>query len=160
MLLFRARKTLRDELEPPHVHGALFPLATLLSRVEAFSLTPRVAGAVGAAVVAVSVSVSVPALGRRRPGCREPGSARAPSQAVRCRTRGEARRAARRRRKQAPAAKRRSPEATRRGEGVRSPVAARPASLGRAAAAAGRRLLQPEPAAAAQPAASEPEPAP
>ena len=61
MLLFRARKALRDELEPPQVHGAFFPLATLLSRVEAFSLTPRVAGAVGAAVVAVSVSSSVPA---------------------------------------------------------------------------------------------------
>lgn len=61
MLLFRARKTLRDELEPPHVHGAFFPLATLLSRAEAFSLTPRVAGAIGAAVVAVSVSASVPA---------------------------------------------------------------------------------------------------
>jgi RNA polymerase sigma-70 factor (ECF subfamily) len=61
MLLFRARKTLRDELEPPQVQGALLPLATLLSRAEAFSLTPRVAGAIGAAVVAVSVSASVPA---------------------------------------------------------------------------------------------------
>jgi RNA polymerase sigma-70 factor (ECF subfamily) len=61
MLLFRARKTLRAELEPPHVRAAFFPLATLLSRAEAFSLTPRVAGAVGAAVVAVSVSASVPA---------------------------------------------------------------------------------------------------
>ena len=61
MLLFRARKTLREELEPPHVRAAFFPLATLLSRAEAFSLTPRVAGAVGAAVVAVSVSSSVPA---------------------------------------------------------------------------------------------------
>jgi RNA polymerase sigma-70 factor (ECF subfamily) len=61
MLLFRARKALRKELEPPHVRAAFFPLATLLSRAEAFSLTPRVAGAVGAAVVAVSVSASVPA---------------------------------------------------------------------------------------------------
>ena len=58
MLLFRARRTLRDELDPPQVYGALFPLTTLFSRFESFSLTPRAAGAVGAAVVAVSVSVS------------------------------------------------------------------------------------------------------
>ena len=61
MLLFRARKTLRDELEPPHVHRALLPLTTLLSRFEALSLTPRAAGAVGAAALAVGVSASVPA---------------------------------------------------------------------------------------------------
>ena len=61
MLLFRARKTLRDELEPPHVQGALFPLATLLSRFEPLGLTPRVAGAIGAAALAVSVSGSGPA---------------------------------------------------------------------------------------------------
>ena len=60
MLLFRARKTLRDELEPPHVYGALFPLTTLFSRLDSFSLTPRAAGAVGAAVLAVGVSASVP----------------------------------------------------------------------------------------------------
>lgn len=61
MLLFRARKTLRDELEPPHVHGALVPLATFYSRFEAFGLTPRAAGAVGAAVLAIGVSPSAPA---------------------------------------------------------------------------------------------------
>ena len=58
ILLFRARRTLRNELDPPHVYGALIPLTTLFSRFESFSLTPRAAGAVGAAVVAVSVSVS------------------------------------------------------------------------------------------------------
>jgi RNA polymerase sigma-70 factor (ECF subfamily) len=61
MLLFRARKTLRDELEPPHVYGALFPLTTLFSRFESFSMTPRAAGAIGATVLAVGVSASVPA---------------------------------------------------------------------------------------------------
>ena len=61
MLLFRARRTLRAELEPPQVYGALFPLTTLFARFESFSLAPRAAGAVGAAVVAVSVSASVPA---------------------------------------------------------------------------------------------------
>ncbi len=61
MLLFRARKTLRDELEPPQVLGGLLPLTTLLTRFESFSVTPRAAGAVGAAVLAVSVSASVPA---------------------------------------------------------------------------------------------------
>jgi RNA polymerase sigma-70 factor (ECF subfamily) len=60
MLLFRARRTLRNELEPPHAWGALFPLTTLFSRLESFSLAPRAAGAVGAAVVAVSVSAGVP----------------------------------------------------------------------------------------------------
>ena len=72
MLLFRARRTLRNELDPPHVYGALFPLTTLFSRFESFSLTPRAAGAVGAAVVAVSVSAE--RAGQRRPRAREPGS--------------------------------------------------------------------------------------
>jgi RNA polymerase sigma-70 factor (ECF subfamily) len=61
MLLFRARKSLREELEPPSVHGLCLPLASLVSRFEAFSLTPRAAGAVGAAALAVSVSASTPA---------------------------------------------------------------------------------------------------
>ena len=52
MLLFRARRALRNELNPPHVFGALLPLTTLFSRFESFSLTPRAAGAVGVAVVA------------------------------------------------------------------------------------------------------------
>ena len=60
MLLFRARKSLRDELEPPHVHGALLPLVTLLSRFEPLGLTPRAAGVIGAAALAVGVSASVP----------------------------------------------------------------------------------------------------
>ena len=61
MLLFRARKTLRKELEPPQVHGVLVPLATLFSRFEAVNLSPRVAVAVGATVLAVGVSASQPA---------------------------------------------------------------------------------------------------
>ena len=62
MLLFRARKTLRDELEPPQVRGVFFPwAATLLSRAETFSLAPRAAGAIGVAALAVGVSASVPA---------------------------------------------------------------------------------------------------
>jgi RNA polymerase sigma-70 factor (ECF subfamily) len=61
MLLFRARKTLRDQLEPPQVHGAFLPLATLLQRTEALSFAPRAAGAIGAAALAVGVSASVPA---------------------------------------------------------------------------------------------------
>ena len=62
MLLFRARKTLRQELEPPTGFGAYLPLASLFSRFEtALGLTPRAAGAVGAAALAVGVGASVPA---------------------------------------------------------------------------------------------------
>lgn len=61
MLLFRARKTLREELEPPSVQRVYLPLASLLSRFETFSLTPRAAGAVGAAALTVGVSASMPA---------------------------------------------------------------------------------------------------
>ena len=61
MLLFRARKTLRDELEPPHVQQLLLPLTTLFSRFEVIALTPRAAGALGAVVLAVGVSASGPA---------------------------------------------------------------------------------------------------
>jgi len=61
MLLFRARKTLRDQLDPPQAHGAFLPLATLLSRFEAFSFTPRAAAAVGATALVMGVSASVPA---------------------------------------------------------------------------------------------------
>ena len=61
MLLFRARKTLREELEPPQAHRAYLPLASVLSRFEALSLTPRAVGAVGAAALAVGVSASIPA---------------------------------------------------------------------------------------------------
>ena len=58
MLLFRARKTLRARLEPPVVAAprrSLVPLwlAQFLGRGDAVSLTPRGAGAVGAAVLAV-----------------------------------------------------------------------------------------------------------
>lgn len=69
MLLFRARRSLRDELEPPTVairrSGFLPPLpgwlAGLLSRVELAGLTPRAAGALGAAVLTVAgASVVVP----------------------------------------------------------------------------------------------------
>src|SRR5688572_12536284 len=61
MLLFRARRTLREELEPPSAHGVYLPLASLLSRFDTLSLTPRAAGAVGAAALAVGVSASMPA---------------------------------------------------------------------------------------------------
>jgi RNA polymerase sigma factor (sigma-70 family) len=60
MLLFRARKTLRDELDPPHAFGALVPLATLFSRIEAISLRPRAVGAVGASVLALGVGATAP----------------------------------------------------------------------------------------------------
>jgi RNA polymerase sigma-70 factor, ECF subfamily len=79
MLLFRARRSLREELDPPVVSrrrtGIFVPipgwLTGLISRVEAVSLTPRAAGAIGAAAIAVagaSVSVSeAPADGRPSP---------------------------------------------------------------------------------------------
>lgn len=61
MLLFRARRSLRAQLEPPTVSerrsGLLVPvpgwLATFVSRVEVVGLAPRAAGAVGAAVLTV-----------------------------------------------------------------------------------------------------------
>ena len=69
MLLFRARRALREQLEPPTVaprrNGLLVPLpgwlAGLVSRFEAVAVAPRVAGALGAAVLTVagaSVTVS------------------------------------------------------------------------------------------------------
>lgn len=61
MLLFQARKKLRDELEPPHVQQLLLPLTTLFSRFEVIALTPRAAGALGAVALAVGVSASAPA---------------------------------------------------------------------------------------------------
>jgi RNA polymerase sigma-70 factor (ECF subfamily) len=61
MQLFRARRSLRELLEPPTVArrraGLVLPvpgwLATLVSRAEVITLTPRATGAVGATVVAV-----------------------------------------------------------------------------------------------------------
>jgi RNA polymerase sigma-70 factor, ECF subfamily len=69
MLLFRARRALREQLEPPTVAprrtGLLVPLpgwlAGLVSRFEVAGVTPRIAGAVGATVLTVagaSVAVS------------------------------------------------------------------------------------------------------
>lgn len=69
MLLFRARRTLREQLEPPIVAprrtGLLVPLpgwlTGLVSRFEVAGAAPRVAGAVGATVLTVagaSVAVS------------------------------------------------------------------------------------------------------
>src|SRR5918995_252362 len=69
MLLFRARRSLREVLDPPVVPrrrtGIFVPvpgwLTGLASRVEVATLTPRAAGAVGATVLAVAragVSVS------------------------------------------------------------------------------------------------------
>jgi RNA polymerase sigma-70 factor, ECF subfamily len=69
MLLFRARRSLRADLEPPVVAvrrpGFLPPLpgwlAWALSRVEVATLTPRAAGALGATVLAVAgATVAVP----------------------------------------------------------------------------------------------------
>ena len=69
MLLFRARRSLREQLDPPTVASrrpVFLPpvpswMAGLLSRVEAASLTPRAAGALGATVLAVAgASVAVP----------------------------------------------------------------------------------------------------
>lgn len=63
MLLFRARKALREELEPPQVRPLLVPLLTLFSRAEHLGAVPRAAGALGALAVAVGLGVgsSVPA---------------------------------------------------------------------------------------------------
>ncbi|HET8953211.1 MAG TPA: RNA polymerase sigma factor, partial [Solirubrobacteraceae bacterium] len=69
MLLFRARRSLREQLDPPVVTprrtGVFVPipgwLTGLASRFEIASLTPRVAGSVGAAVLAVvGATVAVP----------------------------------------------------------------------------------------------------
>jgi RNA polymerase sigma-70 factor, ECF subfamily len=69
MLLFRARRSLREQLEPPVVArrrtGSLVPvpgwLASLASRLELAALTPRAAGATGAtALVVLGASVAVP----------------------------------------------------------------------------------------------------
>ena len=76
MLLFRARRSLREQLDPPTVASrrpVFLPpvpswLAGLFSRVELASLTPRAAGALGATVLAVagaSVAVPVPQAGAR-----------------------------------------------------------------------------------------------
>ncbi|HUQ22110.1 MAG TPA: sigma-70 family RNA polymerase sigma factor [Gaiellaceae bacterium] len=61
MLLFRARQTLRAELEPPAVRssrGVVVPLpgwlTGLAARSDSLVLTPRAAGALGAAVIAVT----------------------------------------------------------------------------------------------------------
>ena len=77
MLLFRARRSLRDQLDPPTVsrRPIFLPplpgwLVGLWSRIEVATLTPRAAGALGAAVLTIagaSVAVPVPqALGTGR----------------------------------------------------------------------------------------------
>jgi RNA polymerase sigma-70 factor, ECF subfamily len=69
MLLFRARRSLREQLEPPTVairRPAFLPpvpswLASLFSRVELATLTPRAAGALGATVLTIAgATVAVP----------------------------------------------------------------------------------------------------
>lgn len=96
MLLFRARRSLREVLDPPVVArrrtGILVPvpgwLTSLFSRVEVATLTPRAAGAVGATILAVAgagVAVSeAPADRVPLPdaGSRQPAAAVAPSQAA------------------------------------------------------------------------------
>ena len=75
MLLFRGRRSLRDQLDPPTVsrRPIFLPplpgwLVGLWSRIEVATLTPRAAGALGAAVLTIAgatVAVPVPeALGR------------------------------------------------------------------------------------------------
>ena len=75
MLLFRARSSLRDQLDPPTVsrRRIFLPplpgwLGGLWSRIEVATLTPRAAGALGATVLTIagaSVAVPVPeAVGR------------------------------------------------------------------------------------------------
>ena len=75
MLLFRGRRSLRDQLDPPTVsrRPIFLPplpgwLVGLWSRIELATLTPRAAGALGAAVLTIAgatVAVPVPeALGR------------------------------------------------------------------------------------------------
>ena len=68
MLLFRARRSLRDQLDPPTVsrRPIFLPplpgwLVGLWSRIEVATLTPRAAGALGATVLTVAgASVAVP----------------------------------------------------------------------------------------------------
>ena len=68
MLLFRARRSLRDQLDPPTVsrRPVFLPplpgwLVGLWSRIEVATLTPRAAGALGAAVLTIAgASVAVP----------------------------------------------------------------------------------------------------
>jgi RNA polymerase sigma-70 factor (ECF subfamily) len=61
MLLFRARKSLRSELEPRRLHPLLAPLTSFMSRFEGLGSAPRAAGAIGAAAVAIGVGSSGPA---------------------------------------------------------------------------------------------------
>ena len=70
MLLFRARRSLRAELDPPTVatrRPSFLPpvpawLATTLSRFDIAGMTPRAAGALGATVLTIAgASVAVPA---------------------------------------------------------------------------------------------------
>jgi RNA polymerase sigma-70 factor, ECF subfamily len=85
MLLFRARRLLRDQLDPPTVsrRPIFLPgwLVGLWSRIEMATLTPRAAGALGAAVLTIagaSVAVPVPqALGRDAVTARVAAAARA-----------------------------------------------------------------------------------
>ena len=97
MLLFRARRSLREQLDPPTVairRPVFLPpvpswLAGLFSRVELASLTPRAAGALGATVLAIagaSVAVPIPQAAARdaartaaaaRAAAAEPAAARA-----------------------------------------------------------------------------------
>lgn len=76
MLLFRARRALREQLDPPAVArrrpGLALPvpgwLTSLYSRVEVAALSPRGAGAVGAAaVVVLGATVAVPQAPADRP---------------------------------------------------------------------------------------------
>ena len=88
MLLFRARRSLRDALDPPTVsvrRSSFLPplpgwLAGLWSRVELAALTPRAAGALGAAVLTVGgASGAVPVTSAegllRPPAAADPGAA-------------------------------------------------------------------------------------
>jgi RNA polymerase sigma-70 factor, ECF subfamily len=92
MLLFRARRSLREQLEPPVVArrriGSLVPipgwLTSLAARLELSGLTPRAAGATGAtALVVLGAGVGVPQAPADVPGHRSTARAAAPSAGVR-----------------------------------------------------------------------------
>jgi len=91
MLLHRARKALRTELDPPTVarRHAFVPLwlAQLLDRKEAFSLVPKIlapkaAGAAGAAVIALGAGTATAVELRQRPDPPVPAARAASAEAV------------------------------------------------------------------------------
>jgi len=135
MLLFRARRSLRDVLDPPTVavrRPVFLPplpgwVAGLWSRIEIATLTPRAAGTLGAAVLTVGgASVAVPV--SQADGLRPAPVTAAPSAAATAQPAAAGRVAA------TPAARAARPPAVS-GTVVRARPAARPAQQARPAAA-------------------------